>query len=212
MGRRIDLNEQRRELVREQILNASRRVVLERGVGGLTLSAIARDLELTKAALYYYFDSKDALIFELSFQAHANLADAVGAAVAQASSGPEALEALIRATSRYFYKNLDDLRLAYMVPQIDLLSQLTPEALARVRPFNEVMFGSVARLISADQGAGRLPKSIDGRRLAFTAHLSVLGVLTMEGLVERVNDPLIHVYEAMVDELVAAFVGRLKSG
>ena len=37
------------------------------GVAGLTLDAVARELGVTKQALYHYFDSKDALLFEVVF-------------------------------------------------------------------------------------------------------------------------------------------------
>jgi len=212
MSRRAVLKEQRREAVREQILDATRRVVLERGVSGLTLSAVAKELELTKAALYYYFASKEDLVFELVYQAHADHAEAVGAAVAATSTGAGAVEALIRATSAYFSDHMGALRLAFMAPQVGPHLRMKPEALERVRPFNELLFGAVAERIRLDQEAGRIPAAVDGRRLAFVAHTSVLGMMMMEGLVELADDPLIHSHGAMVDELVASFTCRLAQG
>jgi AcrR family transcriptional regulator len=204
--------ERRRDQVREEILEAARAVILERGLAGLTLAAVARELELTKAALYHYFPSKEALSFELvhlSLEAHAKV---VEAAVAPTTSGADAIEALIRAATAHFAARKDELRMAYLVPQIGTAgaARFGPEQLARIRPFNDIVYGSVADRIREDQEAGRVAKSIDGRRLAFLAHMAVLGILTVEGLVEVADTaPLIHSRQALVDDLVLTFRARL---
>lgn len=204
--------QKRQEQVREEILAAARRVLLEKGLAGLTLAGVARELELTKAALYYYFPSKDDLVFELIFLSHAHHAQVVGAAVAEANDGAQALEILIRAAADHFATHLDHMRLAFLVPQIGVqgTTALSPDQLERVRPFNERLFGTVASKIASDQAAGLIPRDIDGRRLAFVAHNAVLGIVTMQGLIEAAQDaPLMHPPQAMVDELVDTFRARL---
>lgn len=204
--------ERRREQVREEILDAARAVLLEKGIAGFTLAAVARQLELTKAALYHYFPNKDALVFELIFQGLAAHTEVVEAAVLAADSGADALAALIRASAEHYATRKDELRLAYLVPQVGTAGAATPnpDELARIRPFNDRMYGSVADKIAADQKKKRIAKKLDGRRLAFLAHTSVIGMLTVEGLVEVADTaPLIHRRDAMVDELVATFTARL---
>ena len=210
MDRRGLRKEKRHEQAREEILDAARVVLLARGLPGLTLAAVARELQLTKAALYYYFASKEALVFELVYLGLERHAEVVGKAIADTESGPAALEALIRASSDHYGSRKDELRLAYFVPQVGAGMHFGPEMLARVRPFNEQIYGAVAERIGRDQRAGDVAESVDGRRLAFLAHTSVLGMLTIEGLVEIADDaPLIHSRNAMVDELVRTFTGRL---
>jgi AcrR family transcriptional regulator len=212
MARRTALKKRRQEHVREEILAAARRVLLRRGLGGLTLEAVAQELELTKAALYHYFASKEALVAELIYLSLERHAEAVGDAVDAATSGAGAIEALIRTASDHYGSRKDELRLAYLVPQVGTAAatRFGPEMLARIRPFNERMYGAVAQKIRQDQQTGRIPRGIDGRRLAFLAHTSVLGMLTVEGLVETVDEaPLIHLRDAMVDELVRTFTARL---
>jgi len=198
------------EQAREEILEAARRVLLKRGLQGLTLAAVAREVQLTKAALYYYFPSKDALAFELvrhDLEAHAQ---AVGDAVAKTDSGAAAIEALIRSSAQHFATRKDQMRLAYLVPQLGDASRFDGAMLEKIRPFNELMYGAVASKIGADQRAGRIAPNIDGRRLAFLAHTSVIGVLVLEGLVEVADEaPLIHAHDALIDELVETFVARL---
>lgn len=213
MNRQKVWKERRQEQVREEILDAARRVLLSRGLPGLTLAAVARELQLTKAALYYYFASKEALVFELVYLDLASHAEAVGNAVANAVSGADAVEALIRTSSNHYGNRMDELRLAYLVPQVSTASatRFNSDMLAKIRPFNDRMYGVVADKIRQDQQAGRVAQSIDGRRLAFLAHTSVLGMLTVEGLVEVADEaPLIHSRDAMVDELVRTFTARLQ--
>jgi len=213
MNKRAAIKKRRQDQVREEILDAARQVLLSRGLAGLTLEAVANELDLTKAALYYYFNSKEALVAELIYLSLESHAEAVGAAVASADSGPAAIEALIRTAAKHYGTRKDELRLAYLVPQVGTAAatRFGPEMLARIRPFNERMYGAVAQKIRQDQQAGGVAQGIDGRRLAFLAHTSVLGMLTVEGLVETVDEaPLIHMRDAMVEELVRTFTARLK--
>ncbi len=198
--------------MREEILAAARRVVLHKGLSGFTLAAVARELQLTKAALYHYFPSKDAIVSELVYRDMDSHATAVEAAVETATSGADALEALIRAAAAHYSERMDAMRLTYLLPQVGAAGSTPFDAASfeRIRPFNDRTYGSVARKIREDQDAGRIPEDVDGRRLAFVAHVSVLGVLTVEGLVESAGDaPLIHAHAAMIDELVRSFRARL---
>jgi AcrR family transcriptional regulator len=204
--------ERRQEAVRDEILEAARVVLLQKGLAGLTLAAVARQVQLTKAALYYYFPSKDALAFELVYRSLEAHAEAVGKAVDTTTSGSEAIEALIRASARHYATRKDELRLAYLVPQVGSAStrRLDPAELARLRPFNERMYGTVGDKIAKDQQAGLIATHIDGRRVAFVAHMAVIGVLIMEGLIEVMDTaPLIHSSDAMIEELVCTFTARL---
>jgi AcrR family transcriptional regulator len=167
MDRRSTLKKRRQDQVREEILDATRRVLLSRGLAGMTLTAVARELELTKAALYHYFASKEALVSELIYLSLASHAEVVGDAVASTTSGAAAIEALIRAAADHYGSRKDELRLAYLVPQVGTAAatRFGPDMLARIRPFNDRMYGAVADKIRQDQQAGRVSQSIDGRRV-----------------------------------------------
>ncbi|MBO8159619.1 TetR/AcrR family transcriptional regulator [Thermosyntropha sp.] len=51
---------------REKILDAATRLVMEKGVKGTSLADIAREAGISKGTLFYYFPSKDELIYELT--------------------------------------------------------------------------------------------------------------------------------------------------
>ncbi|MFH8484811.1 TetR/AcrR family transcriptional regulator [Streptomyces longisporoflavus] len=79
------LRERRRTAATQEILDAAERQLAAHGPVGLSLRAIARDLQMTVQALYHYFPSRDALITALVTKAYDDLADAVQAAVDSAA-------------------------------------------------------------------------------------------------------------------------------
>lgn len=57
--------ERRREKVREMIIDAAERVFAKEGEAGLSIRRLAEEIDYSPAAIYKYFDSKEALVDEL---------------------------------------------------------------------------------------------------------------------------------------------------
>lgn len=202
----------RRQRVREDILNVTRELVLSGGFASLTLTAIARELELTKPALYYYFDSKETLLFALLHESMVAEVEAVEAAVATAANGAEGVEALMRAVANHYEERFDEFRLVYLMGQVGHAMQLDSDKLQHIRPLNDRLYSRAAELVAADREAGLIAADIDARRTVFVAHCAVLGIFTLEGLVESAGDyPLIHSHADMIDDLVRAHTARLRA-
>lgn len=202
MGTKQQRTKRRRDRVREDILDVTRALLLDVGPGGVTLAAIAEQLDLTKAALYYYFDSKEALLFELVFETMQAEITAIEERLDTAADGAAAIEAIIRGCGDHYGRNLDSFRLAYLSGQVSNDLRVKPEFLERVRPFNERVYGRAQRLIQADIDGGRVTLDVPARRAAFLAHCAVLGVLTIEGMVAAASDPLVHGHADLLDGLV----------
>ena len=204
---RLARRERRRDRSREEILEAARRVVLRSGLAATTLDAVAREVGVTKTALYYYFPSKDALLFELMFAALERHAHAVDAAVDEARDGAEALAAVIRGSVKAYAPRLEDFRLAFL--QSQLVSpgsvRFDAEHFARIRPLNDLILSGAANKLAAQQPDGGNRAGVEPRLLAFLAYLAALGLLTMKGLVESVNDPLKYSDDEMIDALASVF-------
>ena len=167
------------------------------------MDEVARAVGLTKAALYYYFPSKDALLGELHYRAFARASQRLHDAVEPTAGGPAALRALIAETVAQYAPRMDDFRLTYLQPQL-APGALTagPEQLARLRPLNDLAYGGAAqRLQSAPAGRA----GVNPRMLAFLAHLAAIGVLTFKGLVEAFDDPLLYSDEELTDALARVF-------
>jgi len=167
------------------------------------MDEVARSVGLTKAALYYYFPSKDALLGELHYRAFARMSQRLHDAVEPTAGGPQALRALIQATVAQYAPRMDDFRLTFLQPQLAPGAlQAGPEQLARIRPLNDLAYAGAARRVQSGP-AGRA--GVNPRLLAFLAHLAALGVLTMKGLVEAFDDPLRYSDEELVDALARVF-------
>ncbi len=94
--------ERRRDRTREEILAAARTVLIGNGVGAMTLEAVAAEAGMSKTGLYYYFPSKDALVFELIHATLERQARAVHDAVEKSEDGGAALRAIISRDGRHF--------------------------------------------------------------------------------------------------------------
>jgi AcrR family transcriptional regulator len=204
---RVARRERRRERSREEIVAAARRVLLREGIAATTVDAIAREVGLTKAALYYYYPSKDALFFEVMFDTIEREARALHEGVEKAKSGGEALRAIVRETVATFGSRLDDFRLAFLHPQVagPGAVRVGAEQLARIRPLNDLAYKGAAKMLSEEWAQGRGRARVDPRLMVFLANVSALGILTMKGLVESFGDPLVYSDEQLVEGLARIF-------
>ncbi|WP_159847478.1 TetR family transcriptional regulator [Nocardia sp. CY41] len=81
----------------ERVLAAARVLFATRGYRATSMQAIADEVGVTKAALYYHFDSKDAILHQLTLP----LLDELDAVLAAAESEPSAEEVRWRAIEGY---------------------------------------------------------------------------------------------------------------
>jgi AcrR family transcriptional regulator len=195
--------QRRHDRSREDILAAARAVLLRDGIAAVTLDAVAREAGMSKTGLYYYFASKEALVFELVFAVLRSQGERVRDAVEAVDTGKAALAAVIRNTVENYAPQMDDFRLAFLLGQVSHGSglQLSPEQFARIRPINDLLLGGAARKL-----AGKGQRSVvEPRLLAFLAYVSAIGLLTMKGLVESQGDPLRYSDEQLIAALSKIF-------
>jgi len=199
--------QRRRDRSREEILDAARKVLLSKGLSGMTLEAVAREAGMSKTGLYYYFASKDALAFELVYAALEGHALAVSSAVSEGGDGGEALGAIVRETVRSFAPNMDDFRLAFVVGQLTTAGgvAISAEQFARIRPLNDLILGGASTLLANEREHDTSGPAVEPRLLAFLAYLSAIGLLTMKGLVEAQGDPLLYSDEQLIEGFAKVF-------
>lgn len=102
-----------RDLKRDLILEAARAVLEAEGLDGASLRAIAARAGYTPAALYFHFDSKEAIYAEVLRASLANLSQVVGEAVARAREPAERLRAAAMAFFTFYAENPRDLDLGF---------------------------------------------------------------------------------------------------
>jgi AcrR family transcriptional regulator len=204
---RENRRERRRERSREEIVVAARRVLLRDGIAATTVDAVAQEVGLTKAALYYYYPSKKALLFEVIYGSLETQAEAVQGAVAGARNGAEALSAIIRETVHFYGSRLDDFRLSYLHGQVAAAGSVRLEAdqLARIRPLNEIAYGNATKLLFDDwiKHPGRA--KVAPRLMTFLAQMAALGLLTVKGMTESLGDSPLYSDEQLSDALASVF-------
>lgn len=186
---------------------AARRVMVRDGIAATTLDAVAREVGLTKAALYYYYPSKDALYFELVFDAIQTEARAIHDAVAKTSVGGDALRAVIRETMRTFAARMDDFRLTFMYSQVagSGAVHVGAEQFARIRPLNDLAYSGATKILAKEWKGTRGRAGVEPRLMVFLANVAAVGVLTMKGMVESVGDPLVYSDEQLIEGLARIF-------
>lgn len=109
IGRRKAVSELKREL----ILNAARKIFEADGLEGASLRAIAAGAGYTPAALYFHFESREAIYAEVLRSSLSNLRQAVSRAVSRARTPAGRLRAAAMAFFRYYADNPRDLDLGF---------------------------------------------------------------------------------------------------
>jgi AcrR family transcriptional regulator len=199
--------EQRRNRSREEILEGARRVLLRSGIAATTLDSVAREIGVSKAALYYYFPSKDALLFELVYGALASHAQSVYVATEKARDGGEALRAIVRETVNAFAPRIDDFRLAFLHGQVASPGSVhwDDQQFQRIRPLNDLCFAGTAKKLAEERKKRPGRARVEPRLMAFLAYLAAVGMLTMKGMVESLDDPLAYSDEQLIEGFARVF-------
>lgn len=90
--------ERQRSAIRDEIKNMARAHMAAQGAAALSLRAVASDLGLSSAAIYYYFPNRDELITALIIDAFR----AFGAALRQAAESDSPITARLMATAHAY--------------------------------------------------------------------------------------------------------------
>ncbi len=148
------------DLKRGLILDAARKVFLAEGLDGASLRAIAMEAGYTPAALYFHFDSKEALYAEVLQASLAEMGRRVTAAVAQKQAPAARLRAAALAFFDFYAENPRDLDLGFYL----LRGGMRPHGLGRDR--DEMLnaglaaglqpIAEAAQALGADEAAAKL--------------------------------------------------------
>lgn len=129
----MEKRQSRREAVsehkRELILEAAKQIFAEEGLEGASLRAIAVRAGYTPAALYFYFESKEAIYAEVLKASLASLGEAVHQAVAQTRTAAQRLKAAAMGFFRFYTENPRDLDLGFYL----FRGGMKPAGLGRAR-------------------------------------------------------------------------------
>ncbi len=137
--------ESRRQRASEQILEAAAEAIAQHGFHGMTMRGLASATGMALANFYNYFESKEALLFELNTRAFVALSETMEAEMAKSADPQEQLYLFIANHVEYFVQHTAVMR---------------------------VLVHEAARLEAADKSAIRLIKDAYFERLrSIVAHI-----------------------------------------
>jgi AcrR family transcriptional regulator len=193
-----------RDLKRSLILEAARKVFENEGLDGASLRAIAAEAGYTPAALYFHFDSKEAIYAEVLQSSLVNLSAAVGKAVAEVRDSAERLRAAAMAFFDFYAQNPRDLDLGFYL----FRGGMKPRGLGRERDeeLNAGLAAALRPIGEAAEALGATRQEADLLTVDAFAHAAGLLLLAHTGR--------IRMFEASARDLMKRYtdesIGRLR--
>lgn len=168
-----------RDLKRNLILEAARNVFEAEGLDGASLRAIAAAAGYTPAALYFHFESKEAIYAEILQDSLSKLGEAVRQAASDASEPTERLRAAAMAFFRFYAENPRDLDLGFYL----FRGGMTPKGLGKERneQLNRRLEVALRPISEAAVQAGASPDDATILMVDVFAHAVGLLLLTHTG-------------------------------
>lgn len=185
-----------RDLKRGLILDAARKVFEEEGLDGASLRAIAAAAGYTPAALYFHFDSKEAIYAEVLQGSLSKLGEAIELAVSRADSPRQRLHAASMAFFDFYAENPRDLDLGFYL----FRGGMKPNGLGRDRDeqLNGALQAALRPIAEAAFQMGATQEAADLLMVDIFAHASGLLLLAHTGR--------IRMFQASASERMEAYV------
>jgi AcrR family transcriptional regulator len=206
--RRITRQKAVSDLKRELILDAARKAFEAEGLERASLRAIAAGAGYTPAALYFHFESKEAIYAEVLRGSLENLRQAVSRAISRAKTPADRLRAAALAFFRYYADNPRDLDLGFYL----FRGGMKPHGLGRERDevLNAALESALQPIADAAQilGAGR--EEARSLMADIFAHAAGLLLLANTGRIRMFGASAPHLMERFVEAKIRALIEKPK--
>lgn len=189
-----------RQNTRETILAIAQEMLNEEGLDQVSFDGIARRLGRSKQAVLYWFPSRQDLLAAMFLPALTAEAEAVETALHETTGRAQAVKAFVKAMKVFHAGNLPRFRMMYLAPQISRAAatrQTQADVLEQIHAVTDRTYAALAT---------KLDRAPDlARQEAVAIHAAVLGLLTMLGLADHLEDPLKHGQDRLFDALIQSF-------
>jgi len=195
-----------RDLKRGLILEAAQKVFEAEGLDGASLRAIAAAAGYTPAALYFHFDSKEAIYAEVLRASLAKLGAAVARAVLRAKTPKERLRAAAMAFFRYYADNPRDLDLGFYL----FRGGMKPQGLGKERDevLNAALLAALTPIADAALALGATDDSAKVLMVETFAHAAGLLLLAHTGRMRTFGTAAPHLMEHFIAGRIAALAAE----
>jgi AcrR family transcriptional regulator len=195
-------------LKRGLILDAARKVFETEGLDGASLRAIAAAAGYTPAALYFHFESKEAIYAEVLRGSLANLGHAVTRAVSCAKTPADQLRAAAMAFFRYYADNPRDLDLGFYL----FRGGMKPHGLGKDRNqlLNAALEIALRPIAEAAQALGARREEAKLLMVEAFAHSTGLLLLAHTGRIRMFGASASSLMERYIENAITALNGKRK--
>src|SRR5215470_3703906 len=195
-----------RDLKRGLILDAARKVFEADGLDGASLRAIAAAAGYTPAALYFHFESKEAIYAEVLRRSLANLGQAVERAIARAKMPADRLRAAATAFFRYYADNPRDLDLGFYL----FRGGMKPQGLGRERDdvLNAALESAMQPIADAARVLGAAREEARSLMADIFAHAAGLLLLAHTGRIRMFGASAPQLMERFIEAKVSELSGE----
>jgi AcrR family transcriptional regulator len=195
-------------LKRELILDAARKVFEADGLDGASVRAIAAAAGYTPAALYFHFESKEAIYAEVLRTSLDNLGRAVSGSILRTRTPAGRLRAAAMAFFRYYADNPRDLDLGFYL----FRGGMKPHGLGKERDevLNSALESALRPIAEAARALGARNEEANLLMVDTFAHAAGLLLLAHTGRIRMFGASAANLMERYVDGMVAALSQRKK--
>ena len=185
------------DLKRELILDAARKVFEADGLEGASLRAIAAAAGYTPAALYFHFESKEAIYAEVLRTSLTDLGQAVNRSIARTKTPVDRLRAAAMAFFRYYSDNPRDLDLGFYL----FRGGMKPHGLGKERDdvLNAALESALRPIAEAAQALGARREDARSLMADIFAHAAGLLLLAHTGRIRMFGASALHLMERFVE-------------
>lgn len=196
------------DLKRGLILDAARKVFEADGLDGASLRAIATAAGYTPAALYFHFESKEAIYAEVLRGSLANLEQAVTQAILHTRAPANRLRAAAMAFFHYYADNPRDLDLGFYL----FRGGMKPHGLGKARDemLNAALESALHPIADAAQDLGASREDAKLLMVDTFAHAAGLLLLAHTGRIRMFGASAPDLMERFVETTIATLPGKRK--
>jgi len=201
-GRRKAVSDHKREL----ILAAARKVFEADGLEGASLRAIAGAAGYTPAALYFHFESKEAIYAEVLRGSLADLEQAVNRSVARTKTPVDRLRAAAMAFFRYYSDNPRDLDLGFYL----FRGGMKPHGLGKERDdmLNAALESALRPIAEAALALGARREEARASMADIFAHAAGLLLLAHTGRIRMFGASALNLMERFVEGAILTLTAK----
>ena len=197
-----------KDMKREMILAAARKIFAQEGLEGASLRAIAQEAGYTPAALYFHFESKEAVYAALLEESLVRLQTHVDRAQHKASSPSDRFSAAAMGFFEFYHLNPKDLDLGFYL----FRGGMTPKGVGKDRnqPLNDQLTTALAAITDTAVALGINQTQANQVTAEIFAHATGLLMLAHTGRMRMFNLSPVAMMERYVSERLDWILSSVK--